>query len=129
MLTQIIVDTSGSSMLSFLEVAAMGTPRSLNFSRGWNSIPYPHFSNSHGIISFADPHLLNPFTSYRYKKHGGRGVAHNLQTYKPSNLLTRSIPLSPLSATLTNMPISVDSKELTEKINPLDATLTKNSGE
>jgi|HubBroStandDraft_3_1064219.scaffolds.fasta_scaffold21526_2 hypothetical protein len=36
--------------------------------------------------------------------------------------------LSPLSATLTRMSISVDSKGLTGKLTPLNATLTKNTG-
>src|SRR6266849_7429043 len=35
----------------------------------------------------------------------------------------------PLEATLTQPPISVDSKLLTGTLNPLDATLTKNKGE
>src|SRR5580693_3868468 len=96
----------------------MRTPRLLNFSHGRNSISFPRFPNSHGIISFADPHLLNPARSYRYKKHRGRGVALNIQTCKcavcaffasrlglrdipdgvagPSNLPTRTILLSPL---------------------------------
>jgi len=38
------------------------------------------------------------------------------------------LPLSLLSATLTTAPISVHSKALTEMLNPLDATLTKNTG-
>jgi hypothetical protein len=37
-------------------------------------------------------------------------------------------PLSSLSATLTRMLVSVDCKELTEKLSLLDATLTKNTG-
>jgi len=45
----------------------------------------PHFPNSLGFISFADPHLLNPFTSYRYKNHGGGGHS---QTFQPANLPT-----------------------------------------
>jgi hypothetical protein len=32
-------------------------------------------SNSNGIISFADPHRLSPFVSYRFKKHRGVGAA------------------------------------------------------
>src|SRR6266581_233691 len=35
---------------------------------------------------------------------------------------------SPLEATLVSIPVSVDSKWLTEKLSPLDATLTKNTG-
>ena len=45
-----------------------------------------------------------------------------------SPLATSRSPLTPLSATLTKMPISVDSKGFTGKLNPLDATLTKNRG-
>jgi hypothetical protein len=139
MLSKKTVDTSGTSCYIFPEVAAMRTRRLLDFSRGRNSVPYLQFPNSHGIISFADPHLLNPVTSYRYKNHRGRGAATNIQTCKcaicipdgvagPSNLTSRPIPLSPLSATLTKIPISVDSKRLTGKLSSLDATLTKNTG-
>jgi hypothetical protein len=102
--------------------------RALAFFRGQNSIPCPHFPNSHGIIFFADPHLLNPVPSYRYKNHGGWGVAPNIGTRKLPILAPRTIPLTPLGATLTSRPISVHSKGFTEKLNPLDATLTKNRG-
>jgi len=37
-------------------------------------------------------------------------------------------PVTPLNATLVSYPVSVDYKRLTEKLNPLDATLTKNTG-
>src|SRR5213082_1178968 len=37
-------------------------------------------------------------------------------------------PLSPLSATFTRLPASVANKRLTAKLNPLDATLTRNRG-
>jgi hypothetical protein len=37
--------------------------------------------------------------------------------------------VTPLDATLTRPPVSVDSKPLTENLSPLDATLTKNTGE
>jgi hypothetical protein len=117
----------------------MVPPRLLHFSHGRNSISFPRFPNSHGIISFADPHLLNPVPSYRYEKHGGRGVALNIQTCKcavcipdgvtgPSNLSTPTILLTRLAATLAKMPISVDSKRLTGMLSSLDATLTKNRG-
>jgi len=111
-----------------LVVAAMLTPCPLEFFRSRNSISRRAFPNSHGIISFADPHLITPVRSYRYKNHRGRGAAPNLRTCEPSNLPTRSIPLSPLSATLTRIPVSVDSKGLTGKLSSLDATLTKNTG-
>jgi hypothetical protein len=42
--------------------------------------------------------------------------------------LQHHLVLSPLSATLTRMLTSVDSKELTQTLTPLDATLTKNWG-
>ena len=44
---------------------------------------------------------------------------------------TDSLPttaLSPLDATLTDLPASVANKRLTVRLNPLDATLTKNGG-
>jgi hypothetical protein len=109
------------------------------------------FPNSHGIISFADPHLLNPVISYRYKNHRAWGAIPNIQICKCAvcaffasrlglrdipdgvtgscNIPTRTISLSPLSATLTRMPISVASKGFTETLSSLDATLTKNRGE
>jgi hypothetical protein len=88
----------------------MSTPRPLHFSRRRNSIPCLRFPNSHRIISFADPHLLNPFLPYRYKNHEGvtsfRSNAflsapsstpgRSIQTCKLCNLSMRSIPLSPL---------------------------------
>jgi hypothetical protein len=117
----------------------MRTRRLLDFSPGQNSIPCPGFPNSNRIISFADPHPLNPFTPYRYKNHRRWGAAPNLRTCKcaicipdgvtgPCNLSTHAIFLSPLGATLTKMPLSVDSKGFTGCLTPLDATLTKNWG-
>ena len=48
----------------------------------------------------------------------------------PRPLLSRqqSIGISPLSATLMDLPASVANKRLTARLNPLDATLTKNTG-
>jgi len=48
----------------------------------------------------------------------------------PRPLLSRqqSAPISPLAATLMNLPASVANKEFTRYLNPLDATLTKNRG-
>src|SRR6266404_4440054 len=48
----------------------------------------------------------------------------------PSQLLYRqqSAPISPLAATLMNLPASVANKRLTVGLSPLDATLTKNRG-
>src|SRR5580704_6007421 len=48
----------------------------------------------------------------------------------PIHLLSRqqSAPLTPLAATLTNLPASIVNKRLTPKLTPLIATLTKNRG-
>jgi hypothetical protein len=48
----------------------------------------------------------------------------------PKALLSRqqSVRISPLSATLTDLPTSVANKRLTPNLTPLDATLTKNTG-
>jgi len=48
----------------------------------------------------------------------------------PRPLLSRqqSIGISPLSATLMDLPASVVNKRVTARLNPLDATLTKNTG-
>jgi len=37
-------------------------------------------------------------------------------------------PINPLDATLTSLPVSIDSKRLTQSLNPLNATLTKKRG-
>jgi hypothetical protein len=41
------------------------------------------YPKSHRIISFADPHPLNPLESYRFKKHKGVGVC---SFFKPSTI-------------------------------------------
>jgi len=121
-----------------LVVAAMRTPRPLDFSPSPILTSCPRFPNSHGIISFADPHLLNLFISYRYKNHGGRGPSQstrcefcipNAVTGRShlSKRLHSDVPLSSVDATLMRIPASVDSKGFTGKLNPLDATLTKNT--
>src|SRR5260370_36766172 len=46
----------------------------------------------------------------------------HLSTFNPSS------PLSPLFATLMDLPASVANKRLTVWLNPLDPTLTKNTG-
>src|SRR5712692_5405944 len=48
----------------------------------------------------------------------------------PKPLLTRQhfAPISPLAATLMDLPASVANKRLTAQLSPLDATLTKNRG-
>jgi hypothetical protein len=49
---------------------------------------------------------------------------------RPIQLLSRQqlVTVSPLAATLLDVPVSVANKRLTAKLNPLDATLTKNRG-
>jgi hypothetical protein len=119
-------------------VAAMRSPRPFDFFHGWNSILRLQLPNSHGIISFADPHPLNSVKSYRSENHRGPGALPNIPTCKwavciPDGVAgPRKLPtgtsLSPLPATLTRTLISVDSKPLTWQLNPLDATLTKKTG-
>jgi hypothetical protein len=48
----------------------------------------------------------------------------------PRPLVSRqqSVGISPLHATLMDLPASVANKRLTARLNPLDATLTKNTG-
>src|SRR5229473_169035 len=48
----------------------------------------------------------------------------------PSQLLSwqQNAPVSPLAATLMDLPASVANKRLTAGLSPLDATLTKNRG-
>ena len=54
-------------------------------------------SNSHGIISFADPHHLNPIESYRSKKDGGgRGVPPHSTPIWPKLLSIIPCPLNHL---------------------------------
>jgi hypothetical protein len=52
------------------------------------------------------------------------------KSFHPSQLLSRrqSVPISPLAATLINLPASVANKRLTAGLNPVDATLTKSRG-
>jgi hypothetical protein len=127
----------------------MRTPRPLNFSRSpistrpernrriQHTPSQSHFGTHPSLIpekilslfsnTYGNP-FCNPLSFQTHAGMGGWGIARNIQTCKPSNLPTRIILLSPLSATLTTMPISVDSKGLTGKLNPLDATLTKKQG-
>ena len=46
-------------------------------------MPDPPSPNSHGIISFADPHHLNPIGSYRSTKGGGGRGAHSGRPFQP----------------------------------------------
>jgi hypothetical protein len=98
------------------------------------------FSNTYG-----NP-FCNPLCFQTYAGMGGWGSAANLriprrmrtlsdhQESKGSSPGSRhfspgfAFSLSLLEATLTKMPISVDYKGLTRKLNPLDATLTKYTG-
>src|SRR5580704_5353254 len=41
---------------------------------------------------------------------------------------TPTVSLSPLDATLTNLPVTIANKRLTKTLSPLDATLTKYRG-
>jgi hypothetical protein len=107
----------------------MTTHRLPDFSPCRDFIPYPGLANSHGIISFADPHILNPVESHRYENLGGKGASPSCRRSDVVPLIRSDVPLSPLSATLTRMPLSVHSKRLTGNLTPLDATLTKKRGE
>ena len=76
----------------------MSSPRPLTLSRSPISIPFTlslegpsQFPNSNGIISFADPHLLNPFLPYRYKNHGGRGYILQAKSFFLGRRFARSL--------------------------------------
>ena len=87
------------------------------------TVPLPHYlPNSFPLNPFADPHPLTPVASILYKNTGG-----GPQLIHPHSPF--SAPLSPLAATLMDLPASVANKRLTVELNPLDATLTKNQGE
>src|SRR5216684_2392881 len=59
-------------------------------------IPQPLPPKSHGIISFADPHPLNPVVSYRYKNLGGRGrFAEYLSSSASASASVNSVPSAP----------------------------------
>ena len=99
----------------------MSAPSLSSLSAARLSLPTPR--NSHGIISFADPHPLNPAESYRYKNHGGRGALWKILH------LRLHTPLTHLESTLARWATSGDSNGLTVKLNRLDATLMKKQGE
>jgi|SRR5712692_4805533 len=82
---------------------------------------------------FADPHPINPVVSILYKKGGAWGPLDALlfsESFpsKATTLLPTIAPVTPLAATLTDIPASVANKGLTSELSPLDATLTKNRG-
>ena len=101
----------------------MSAPSLSSLSAARLSLPTPR--NSHGIISFADPHPLNPAESYRYKNHGRRGEG---ALWKILHLRLHA-PLTHLESTLVRWFTNVDSNGLTGKLNRLDATLMKKQGE
>jgi len=83
-----------------------------------------------------------PCVCHSYRKHRGWGVPYssNLRTIKHADLasiipatnhsplVTSSVPLNLLESTAIQSSATIASKELTPKLNPLDATLTKNQG-
>src|SRR5260370_20077481 len=79
-------------------------------------------TKSFPVISFADPHPLNPYATILYKKGGGRGAS---ATATPT--LSRC-SLSRLDATLMHLFASVANKRLTARLSSLDATLIENRG-
>ncbi len=70
-------------------------------------IPRPSLPRFHGIIAFADPHLLTTIESYRYKKMGG-GPSRSRSLFCLSPILRTLFqvpyPVSPAFATLTKTP-------------------------
>src|SRR4029077_20087700 len=75
---------------------------------------FPPTSFDHSSQSARDPHPPLP---------------SNLLRTNHYPLLTTHLPITPLAATLMNLPISVANKGLTASLNPLDATLTRNQGD
>ncbi len=77
------------------------------------SVPFhPHLASS-GLPFEPSPFNFQPPALQRF----------NVPTFQPSEAA-----LSPLPATLIDLPASVANKRLTVWVNPLDATLTKNRG-
>src|SRR5713101_9883060 len=86
--------------------------------------------------------MMTILTEFGAKSVGTRRCS-NARTFRsrPSTTVARRSPvgplsdslptvaLSPLAATLMDLPASVANKRLTPQLNPLDATLTKNMGE
>ena len=81
----------------------------------------------------------NPFVCYSYRKHPGWriwsfSVTSALKSTRCSSLVDppntmRRPPASPLESASIHRPATIASKELTPRLNPLDATFTKNWGE
>ena len=77
-----------------------------------------HSDKSFPLISFADPHPLTLLKSYRFKNRGERGPEPRLS---PTTL-------SPLSATLMNLRVSVATKRLTPPAKPFRCNTYKKQG-
>src|ERR1700686_5392932 len=89
-------------MVSFHVFAKPHSCGSFDFFSRPTTIPRPMSPNSHGIISFTDPHPLTPVVSYRYKNIGG-GFFLILQTFSVDLStfdLLQSSPLFSLCYTL-----------------------------
>jgi len=99
----------------------------------------PSVSSAFSVSSALDPVLSAAFNGLTDQHPNALSASRTLlrddiQT-PPKSCLNRALlhrqhraPLSPLPATHTSHPVSVANKRLTEKITPLDATLTKNRG-
>ena len=111
-------------------------------------IPLRFRRNSHGIISFADPHHLNSVVSYRYKDTGrGAFLGFQRSNIQPSNRSYRGF-WERRSRPGRDVPTYSDSKSFIcntyaaprkcckqktygstkSQLSPVDATLTKNWG-
>ena len=94
-------------MLPFRVFSRRHPRRSPNFFSILTPTPRPLPPNSHGIISFTDPHLLTSVLSYRYKNLAGRGLprrqARSLSVPHPPkslclNLFAHPHPLTPIAS-------------------------------
>src|SRR5579863_4772705 len=87
---------------------------------------FPLFPHPVNIVHTPTP--ANPFRSIVYftvlSAQGFSRVRPSPITPFPSHA-----PINPLDATLTGLPVSIDSKQLTQSLNPLNATFTENRGE
>ena len=76
-------------------------------------VPLPYSCNSNGIISFADPHPINPIESYRSKKGGGEAgqvyseFCHFPSPFSPifANQLLHSCKFTLLFSTTSRLPL------------------------
>ncbi len=106
---------------------APGSSRSRSASRLSSFTFLTSFTSpiSFPVISFADPHPINSVVSYPYKNEYPARIRVPSDHRESRASLA---PLSPLAATLMDLPANVVNKRLTSSLNPLDATLTKNRG-